>query len=263
MLMLHVYAQTPDTIQLQKEITLQLPAGDGIRSGAVVWDPSSKHYYAPIAGGADRLLAVFNVRGKKISNDTLKTLFDVRGIWYVPSLKTLCANGANDNGWISYVMNSDDNPQSTNLLFIGMNQPDEQSVGVFNDKENVVYFLKGQHIASYNFATGELLSDTMRLHVGSANQINAYSNADEDDENTTPTNYNYTSVVYTGLPGTEFGLLNVIKKRIELYDKNSGYVTKVLSLPEDAEPDAMLCFSYTNKMYWLFDSAKRAWIGYK
>ena len=75
--------------------------------------------------------------------------------------------------------------------------------------------------------------------------------------------YNSTTVIYTGIPKAELGLLNIEEKRIELYDMKTGYVTKKFSLPDDVAVYETLNFSYANGIYWFFNKELRIWKGYK
>jgi hypothetical protein len=70
-------------------------------------------------------------------------------------------------------------------------------------------------------------------------------------------------VIYTGIPRQEFALLDFKNSEIQLYSKNTGYMMKKLSLPPEAPANEMLCFTYCNNIYWLFDQNTKIWRGYK
>jgi len=76
-------------------------------------------------------------------------------------------------------------------------------------------------------------------------------------------NYNHTSLIYTGIKGQELGFLNIAENQIELYDIQTGFMTKVVPLPESATIETTFNFAYANGIYWLFDMENRRWIGYK
>ena len=133
---------------LKKSIELKMPGkvfaskinGEdslpGKRGGAVIWHPLQKKYYAVFAGNQTYPLAVFDFAGKRLSGDDLTTLEDLRGLWYNPTLKKICGNGYNDNGWFSYKLDAKGIPAEAEIYAAGMNQPGEQSVGVFNTDLN-------------------------------------------------------------------------------------------------------------------------------
>ena len=100
----HLAAQTAE---LNKVLELKMPrekGGDfcGTRGGSVCWNPMTKKFYASFAGNAGFPMAVFDNNGKRMSADELNTKVDMRGLWYDPSLKKICGNGYNENGWFSF-----------------------------------------------------------------------------------------------------------------------------------------------------------------
>lgn len=245
---------------LQKVLELQMPEGPGARGASVAFHPVLKRYYASIGGNAAHALGIFDQNGKKLSKENQTTLFDMRGFWWSPKLKTFCANGYSDNGWVAYELDSKGNPVAVTELFGGMHQPNEQSVGAFNPRTNDVYFLSGPDVLVYPVESGEEEGDPIHLHIGASAKGSEY----DYDEETEIANTDYNpALVYTAKPKAEFGLLNFFDKQIELYDAATGYMTEKLKLPETAPVDEMMCFAYANGVYWLFDRSTRAWKGYK
>lgn len=212
-----------------------------------------------MAGNKDFCLGVFNTSGKLLSDTALKTQFDVRGLWYNPANGNLQMNGYNDSGWGEYKLNSKGIPTEVKILFSKLHQPDEQSVGAFNPKEKVIYFVNDEgNISKYDLTTSKYIDD-IELHL-------AQTEEDEDllaDNYDYLENYNSTTVVYTGLAGAELGLLNYSDLTIELYNIKTGYKTRTLSLPDDAPVNDFLNFAFSNGIYWLFDTEERIWMGYK
>jgi hypothetical protein len=248
---------------LTEVISLEMPDDNGARASSIAWHPDLKRYYAPKSGNAEHLMAIFDAKGKPVFPENTKTLFDIRGFWYSPKLKTFCANGYNDNGWVSYILDKNGVPIGIKHLVETMNQPGEQSVGSFDMVNNLVFFLKGQNVVIYN-AANQKKTGTIRLHINYKNEKEESDDInDADDEDKTPDNINSTVVVFTGIPKAEFALLDFTNKEIQLYDKNTGYISQKLSLPADAPADEMLCFSYCNNLYWLFDINTKTWKGYK
>ncbi len=258
--------------KLKKTIELKMPGiavpskvtGEdslpGKRGAAVVWHPVLKKYYAAFAGNISFPMAVFDIKGKRLSSVTLTTMEDVRGLWYNPKLKKICGNGYSDIGWFSYKLDAKGIPVDNEIYAEGMNQPGEQSIGVYNAKTNLVCFLEGQHIKMYNAEAMQEEDSSLRLYPG-------ISNADDIDEDDNgeflSEDYSYNVLIYTGIPKAEFGLLNVVGKQVELYNKKTGLLTQKLKLPDDINTWTAFNFSYSNGTYWIFDQDTRIWTGYK
>ena len=262
-LLITITANAQQKTRLKEVISLVMPDDAGARAASLAWHPVLKRYYAPKSGNADYVMAIFDAKGKLVSPPELKTNFDIRGFWYNPKLKTFCANGYNDNGWITYTLDKKGIPVGINPICDSMCQPYPQSVGSFDVTKDLVYFLDGQQIVIYSSA-GQLQQTKIRLHINYKNEAEEEAAAYDDDEaNETPENINNSVVVYTGMPKAEFALLDFSNKTIQLYDKRSGFLTKKLSLPANAPVNEMLCFSYCNNIFWLFDMKTKTWKGYK
>ena len=232
----------------------------GTRGAAVVWHPVQKKYYAAFAGNWGYPLAVFNAAGNRLSGDDLTTMVDMRGMWYNPSFRKICGNCYSDYGWFSYKLDAKGIPEENEIYAAGKNQPGEQSIGVFNEKSNMVYFLDAQSIYVYNAEAMQEEDSTIRLYPG----ISKASEIDEDDDGTVLNeDYSYNVLIYTGIPKAEFGLLNVVEKQVELYNRKTGLMTQKLKLPAGILTWPAFNFSYANGMYWAFDQDTRIWTGYK
>lgn len=258
-----VFAQTQkkDTILLKKVIELKIDREGGANGAGVAWNPITKRYYCAMAGNASFPLAVFDATGKQLSDPSVSTLVDVRGIWFNPRAKELQANGYNDAGWVSYTLDANGIPVSVNTLFPGMNQPGEQSVGAFHPSASVLYFIDDSEyldISAYGMIDGKYKSSTT-IHPQTYSDIDI----DEDLDMVFMEDYNLATPICTSIPTSEIGLLNVVSSQIELYNLTDGLMTKVLKLPADVPLYDMFNFSYCNKTYWLFDKDSRKWIGYK
>lgn len=255
--------KTGKSTQLKKTMELKMPktADDdapGTRGASVAWHPVQKKYYAVFAGNMAYPLAVFDASGKRLSSDDLAAMIDTRGLWYNPATKLISGNAYNDYGWFTYKLTPKGIPSEYGSVKEGMYQPDAQSVGAYNSAAKRVLFLKGGYVYSYD--TDGMPVDSIGIHFGRAK---ADGPADGEDLSITPEDYNYTTVVYTGIKGQELGFVNVTNREIELYDMKTGYRTKILSLPLNAVTEQSFNFAYTNGIYWLFNIEKRTWIGYK
>jgi hypothetical protein len=254
-----IVLQAQTTAALKKIVELKMPKTEdddmpGTRGAGVAWHPVQKKYYAVFAGNAEYPLALFDVKGKLLTEEDLTAMIDTRGIWYDPVSKTIAGNGYGEGGWFNYKINSAGVPSEYNVRIEGMNQPGEQSVGAYNAATKQVLFLSGDKL--YVYDAKAQVKDSVEIHWG------LKKGKDEDDIGSAD-DYNYTTVVYTGIKGQELGLLNTTLSQIELYDIKTGYLSKTLALPEDAVTEPSFNFAYTNGIYWLFDMEERTWIGYK
>jgi len=253
-------------IPLKKVMELQMRAKvedddtdmPGTRGASVIWHPVQKKYYASFAGNTAYPMGVFDAKGKRLSDDKQTTMIDTRGLWYNPVTKSVSGNAYSENGWFAYTLDNSGIPTDINVSKEGMNQPDAQSVGTYNTTAKQVLFLKGAQIYMYD-AEGSLL-DSSAIHFG-RKKIDGVK--EDEDLSYTPEDYNYTSLIYTGVKGQELGFLNITNKEIELYDVKTGFLTKILTLPETAIAEAAFNFAFANGMYWLFNIELRKWIGYK
>lgn len=230
----------------------------GTRGASVVWHPVQKKYYAAFAGNIDFPFAIFDAKGERLSDEDMTCLADIRGLWYNPVKKEIAGNGYGEAGWFSYTLEPDGQIDDISNDLEGLHQPSEQSVGVYNTTTKRVLFLSAGKVYGYN-ESGEL-ADSVAIHWG---RTKAMGIDEEAAPGLVPEDYNYLSLVYTGIKGQELGFLNVIAHQVELYDAKTGFLTKKLALPEDAIAETAFNFAYANGMYWLFDIELRKWVGYK
>lgn len=242
---------------LKKNLVLQMP-DEGISNGAAVaWHPEQKKYYAAFAGKSSSPLAVFDAFGKRISPENTKTLTDVRGLWYNSNTKHICGNGFNENGWFCYKLDAKGIPMDLDLVLNGQYQPTPQSVGAFNAKNQFVYFIHNNTIVAYNNEGKQVEDSAVILDLKIPEEFKDKSQEYLNE------NYNLTTLIYTGIQKSEFGLLNYSQHSIELYDKKTGALSQILKLPENAIIYDWLNFSFANNIFWLFEKDNRKWVGYK
>lgn len=244
---------------VKKVATLSMPGETGNNGGSVVWHPVLKKYYASFAGNSSYPMGVFDPTGKLISPEDLETSFDTRGLWYNTITKRIEANGYADYGWIAYKLSPKGIPVDTVQIIEGQNQPDQQSVGVFDAVQKKIAFMSGNRIVYYSLK-GDALDEAIDLKLSdNAGELMEDELADDADP---MENYNTTALCYTGIPNAEFGLLNYNKLLIELYNRK-GVLTKTFQLPDDAVVYNNFNFAYANSTWWLFDKVERKWFGYK
>ena len=248
--------------QLRKTIELKMPRG-GENGGTVAQNGKTRNFYATIAGNKTYSFAYFNQVGEMMSAPDLSLLADVRGLWYNNALKTFQGNTYGNGGWVTYVIDDYGVPFDVKPFLPGQLQPHPNSVAQYNLRENLVHFLKGSTVVSYNAATGaEVKEKTFLLKTGYSKKVPPPADL-VIDSNTVLSKYNSTTVVYTGISNAEFGLLNIQTKEIELYSKNDGLMYQKLKLPADAVVKDKLNFSFSNNTYFLYDSRNRTWVGYR
>lgn len=229
----------------------------GTRGACVVWHPLQKKYYAAMAGNAEFPLAVFDITGKRISDESLTAMKDTRGLWYNPATKEISGNGYDETGWFKYVLNKKGIPDSASTILEGLHQPDVQSVGSYSPVRKQVLFLAGNKVVLYSIS-GDLADEYVQINWG---RKKADGKSEEETEEA-PSAYN-TSVIYTGIKNAELGFLNTETKQIELYDFLSGFLTQKIKLPDDAPVESLFNFAYANGIYWLFNIKARTWYGYR
>jgi hypothetical protein len=250
---------------LKKTITLKmaLTADDdmpGTRGASVAWHPVLKKYYAAMAGNVGYPLCVFDAAGKRLSKDDHITDADVRGLWYNVGKKAIQGNTYGENGWFQYKLKTNGMVEELEEIQAGKNQPNDQCVGAFYTPTKEILFFDGSKVFFYNSETAEVSEESLVIHWG---RKKADGPAEDEDEEVTPEGYNNTTLVFTAIKGAELAFLNSDAKTIELYDIKSGFLTKTLSLPEEAVTETSFNFSFTNGAYWLFDMDSRTWTGYK
>jgi hypothetical protein len=254
----NIYSQTRT---LKPALQLKIDRTGGANGANVAWHPAQKKYYAAMAGNAVYPMAIFDKDGKKAIDDEVQAMTDVRGLWYNPVMKALQCNGYDKFGWSEYRMDEKGKPTSARSLSIATSQPDAQSVGAYDPKNNLLYFIDvhTNTVESHSLTNGAP-GPSVRIHP----EVDKNDTFGDAKENELPLSYNENAIIFTGIKKAEIGLLNVAKKRIELYDLSSGKMTQTLELPSDAPSlEYSLNFSYCNGIYWLFSKAERIWFGYK
>ncbi len=85
-------SKTP-TVTLKKVLTLKPSSYEAGNGATVVWHPGLKRFFTSRAGNAVYPLDLFSAVGRRVSEDGLKTMFDVRGMFYNTTTKKVCMNG--------------------------------------------------------------------------------------------------------------------------------------------------------------------------
>lgn len=252
---LQLTVDAQQTKALKKVMELQMPKEGGNNGASVVYHPIQKKYYASFAGNAAYPMSVFDIKGKRISKDDLQAGFDVRSLWYNSSNQTLQGNGYNDFGWTNFILDKAGIPTGNEVFMNGMNQPGAQSVGAFDDKNKMVYFLSDDRVAIYNFK-GQPKGEMKFTFDG--------MDAEEvETEGLLPEKFNSASLVFTGIDKAEWGLLDIENKKVVLFDRITGKLTQQWTIDSPADFQSSFGFAYTNGLVFIFNKAERKWEGYK
>jgi hypothetical protein len=228
-------------------IKLKLLSEDGRNGSAVAWVDEFEKYYTLIAGNADYPLEVFDDKGNNIQS--IPAGADFRGLWYNPEYSFLEGNTYDYHDILSFGTDekgllTDEIPYEE-LYELPVYNP--QSVLNMDTEQNMYIWLENE--------SGEIIFiDAETGEEGEALSIEIPTGFE---------NINSTTVVYTGINGGEYALLNYVDKLIYLIDGTTGKESATIKLPSDAVTNQAFCFSFANGQFWLFDIEKREWQGYK
>ena len=236
---------------LKQSMELVVEVDGGNNGAAVVYHPQLKNYYAPFAGNQNFPVCVFSAIGKSLSTEDHTTMADMRGFWYNSKTKRLEGNGYNETGWIYYTL-TDGLPTGYEPLQEGMQQPGPQCAGSYNALTNEVVFFDTDSVYWYDASTGKPKKAIDFAQWLNASKLDAASRE----------NYSSYSILCTGVAGKEYALLNVNRKRFEIFSK-AGKLVEILDIPESQSLYPAFNVGYANKQFWLFDREARIWNGYK
>jgi hypothetical protein len=227
-------------------VKLKIVGEDGTNGSAVAWHPITKMYYTIVAGNEDFPMEVFDEGGVHLQSST--TMADMRGLWYNDVYEVLEGNTYEFHDIVSYEIDEDGlmygEAPYEELYELPVNDP--QSVLCLNNLDGVYAWFDNEYATLHliDMESGEDL-DVIEL-----------------DLSTPLTKLNQTTVIYTGIEGGEFGLLNFEDKEIYLIDDDNGEVTKTIKLPKSQPTYETFNFSFANGNIWLFDTDARVWTGY-
>ncbi len=248
---------------LKPVITIQFPEGDGTNGAAVAWHPIQKKYYTSIVGAATYIMGVYDAKGNPLQ-ENVDAENDYRGMWFNPIKKRIEFNCYADGGLGHLVLDASGKIKEKVIDIADMNQPDDQSVGVYHPKTNSIMYLSSTYsVEKYNPQSGKVMLPFTNLHVG-CKTIEEVNELDTDTETTRWESRNNSSVQYTGIAKGELAVLNVDDRIIELYDQKTGLLTKnAFRIPDDVAIHFDFNFSYSNGLWWFFNKDERKWVGCK
>ncbi len=227
-------------------LKLQIEQYEGTNGASVVYNPEKGLYYAVLAGNTSYPLETFDKTGTNLYQKTAGA--DMRGMWWNPKTHGLEGNCYADGGIVSIGINEyglAEGYEGT-ILYGSYNQPSENVAGVFDPKAKEILYFDGGIIWGHSRKNGKLTKTLIVpfLPVDIAN-------------------INWTSMIFTGVPTMEYGLLDYVEKKIYLFDKKSWENTGTVTLPVGTMVYDKFNFSYANGFVFLFNQDDREWTGYR
>lgn len=227
-------------------VKLKIEQYEGTNGASVVYNPEKQLYYTVFAGNATYPLETFDKNGNNLFQKVAGA--DMRGMWWNPKTHGLEGNCYADGGIVSIGINEyglAEGYEGT-ILYGSYNQPSENAAGVFDPKAKEILYFDGGIIWGHSRKNGKLTKTLIVpfLPVDIAN-------------------INWSSMVFTGVPTMEYGLLDYVEKKIYLFDKKSWDNTGTVTLPVGTKVYDKFNFSYANGFVFLFDQDEREWTGYR
>lgn len=233
---------TPYATAVTYPLTLAFPT-DVSNCGAVAFNPVDIRYYTSRIGNITYPLLSFYADGTLAFEDVAGQ--DTRGIWWNPNTNQLERNCFSAIGWSQIVLDASKNATSAfNIIFAGALSPNAQCEGAYDYINNEVVFYFGGNISRYNRATGTLISITAITGV-------------------TFTSINTTAVIYTGVTGYEYGILDYTAKKVIFINRATNAYAGETALPATAVTATSHQFSYCNNLLWLFNTVDNKWYSYQ
>jgi hypothetical protein len=227
------------------KLSLAFTKESGTYGTAVAFNPKENAYFAVIEGNKDYPLEKFDQNGSSISASVAG--IDVRGMWWNPKTGALESNAFSGLGYYKLELSPNGDPIGTAIQILpGKNQPYEQSVGTFDPVKQEIFFYSIGAIYSYSRKNGKAGKRVLFLDLPV--EIEKINN---------------TSLIYTGIKGIEFGLLNFVDSEVLFFDKKTGRNTGIVSFIHNAPVNDTYCFSFANKLVWLYNSEYRIFYGYE
>lgn len=228
------------------DITLTVQGEDGTNGVSVTYNPSTQLYYTVFAGNSMYPIEVHSSSGTSIA--TQEVGFDVRGMWYNPSTKTIQGISYDNQGGFEIKLNTDGTIMGSNATSFSYGM-DGQSVATYAVKKKSVMFVEGN--TAYFFKPGKSKSKPLTLSP--------------TDMNTT---LNTNGPMYTGVKNYEIALFEAETMTVHLFSASSGKETGKVALKAGScaaieEVPSYFRVSYCNDRVFLFDTYSRTWTGYK
>lgn len=236
---------TKVNIAPKASLRLKFSGSRGSNASSVAYHPQKKMYYSIIAGSYRYPLETFDAQGKSVAQ--ARAGMNTRGMWWNPNTgqlernvsKGIAASKLSAKGFAN-------NDSLKVILKADLHQPNGNSCGVYDPEADEVLYYSYEKIYRYSRKDAQLISSYYLIGLP----------ADGD-------NLSANSLIYTGKPGLEIGLLDYKNKKVHLFDKKTRKFANTIDLPSAAVTSKEYRFSYANGYVWLFDIGERSWVGYK
>jgi hypothetical protein len=230
------------TAELKTSLAFTMESGTN--GSAVAFNPLEKVYYCVMAGNEEYPLEKLDLKGNHLAGAIAGV--DVRGMWWNPKSGSLEVNAFGDLGYYKIDLEENGDPSGIVIQLVsGQNQPSEQSTAAFDPVKQKLFFCKDGIVFTYNLKNGRSSKKKIFLDIPvESEKINA------------------NTLIYTGIKGIEFGLLNYVDSELLLFDRKSGKNTGKVRFANNAPMGEALRFSYANQMVWLYNAEYRIWYGY-
>ncbi len=228
------------------DVTLTVQGEEGTNGVSVTYNPTNKLYYTVFAGNSRYPIEVHNTSGTSMSTQEIG--FDVRGMWYNPSTKSLQGISYDNQGGFEIKLNEDGTIKGSEATAFAYGM-ESQTVATYAEKKKMVMFVEGMTV--YFFKPGKSKSKTLTLSPTDMNTV-----------------LNTNGPMYTGVKNYEIALFEAETMTVHLFSASSGKETgKVVLKSGSCEkienvPDYFRV-SYCNERVFLFDTESRTWTGYK
>jgi hypothetical protein len=228
-------------------LSLQLQSDVGFNGSAVTWHPIFEKYYTMIAGNEEFPIEVFDMNGKHLQTRSAGN--DCRGLWYNPTYEYLESNTYETHDIISYGFDED------GLLVDEQPYVELYELPVWDPQSVLALDIERNAYVWYNYEVNVL--GIISADTGDEEEI--ISPALPVDKEFINSN----TVIYTGVEGAEYGLLNIYTKQVYLISKIDGKVSATVQLPAQIGLSDAFRFSFANGHIWIYDADERRWDGFK
>jgi|GEM_PF-1300274 len=242
----HAQTNTPLAVAEEGPV-LAASAGANDNRCAVVFNPEARLYYSIDAGCMRYPVDTYDERGTYLGS--VEQGFDYRGAWWDPVAKRLEGNGYAVAGlFVQTLDGTTHRPTGTGVAWHAAAQPQPHSVGTLDtDADQVIYYHEGavhRYAHATNGARGRLRVKDLPVPLSALND---------------------NSLVYTGMPGYEYGLYDHVQRRLLFINKGTGEYAGYCQLPASAPRRTSFGLSWANGYLWLFDAPNNpgTWRSYR
>ena len=215
--------------------------GGNFNKSALAFNPDEQMYYSNNAGGTQPN-EYFDIDGNFLGSAALT---DWRGLWYNTDSNAIEGNAWGGNILMDTLTSTGAYSGHEALSFVS-NMPHAQSVGVFDEVDNVIYYYYADSLYSISRVDGTVLPTIALTGTSNLNSVVNYS------------------IIYTGVAQNEIGLYSNTNKELYLFDKATGeYSSTIAFQATTLGTSSDWNYAFTNDIFWLYNGGINDWVGYK